>query len=241
VGDSLLASSEVLAEDSPHMRVFWELEKIRWVSRDEGAAAAAGDQLEAQGATNEKLETLIDAVAAIPPPETAEINLSAVESKLDSLIAGQSALNQGVAAGPDFGWLKSDVATIKQRLGSIDNALNTRADPGTLGALELDQVQKDVRSDLMGKLTGVWSKFTVFENANKSKVDFKNMGSGRSPNPLWCNYPVRLGYLEWDMKLDWSEEQWAPMMVYRPLWKIIEVWALYMLCLFLCYKILMEV
>ena len=241
VADTLKSYNQSLAEDSNHMRLFWELEKIRWISRDETQAATESsieervDQQVQQNDTQiSKLQQLIDSVNNIPPSETPQIDLSGVESRLDSLITAVG----NIGKIPDFTWLKNDMATVKLRLSEISNSLNTKANLDPLPELQLDKTQEDVRDKLQDKLQSLWDKLTDFEDSVSGTFDYSHSGT---PNPLWMDYHLQWGVLDYNFHLDFNDDQWAPMMDYKPLWFQLEVWSLWVVTLGLCYNSLLEI
>jgi len=236
VADTLKSYNENIATDSNHMRLFWELEKIRWVSRDADQAQVMSGIDGKLQVGNDKLTDLINEVASIPPVDVPEVDLSTVEQNLGQVV---QALNGGSAT--DLSGVMSELATIKYRLGNIDNALSARTDVEPVGAVQLHAVQEDVRDNLLTKLQSVWNKLTAFEDSSRPKIDYQNMGNGRVANPVWFDKEIKWGALDWRLKLDWSDPSYTWVTEFRPLWRLIEIWFLYLLCLYQCHKVLMEV
>ena len=228
--------------------LWWRVERLRWVERGE-------QDTENLAQINEKMSDLISEVAAIPPPEIPQVDLSEIENQLQQLVEkavpqpdltgienklsqiAENTAEHGEGPGVDLSGIEDALEVIKQRLQSIDRSVSSQMDVPAKGTVELDNVQKGFANGA-NQIKGFYDEMSALDSLS---FGFNSAWLGRPGNPVWWEYQLDFLGMEADLSIDLRDDKWNWFTRFLPLIKTLEKFCIWILVLIGCFKFAVKV
>ena len=236
-----------LTWDPAQDALWWRVERIRWVQREEENLETLSDVKDNTANINDKMTQLINEVAGIPPPETPQLDVGELESLLQQVVnkiqqvVDNTEPGQGdepsQGEGVDLSGIEDSLEVIKQRLQSIDRSVSGLMDVPNDTAVELNQVQKDYgkAKDFIEEVERALSPLDSFS------LGFSTAFLGRVGNPNWFTYQTDFLGMELDFSLNWNDEKWQGITGQLDFIKWLEKLFVWIVCLAMCFRFAVKV